>query len=181
MDLVYYVQKSLLATVSQELVAHCTSGFRAFPGIVSLRLFLGWLFGITVNIRDQKAMVQAWIFGARFKIPIFQNAVMRQLVNTLHEEDPDEAAISEAYTHPDSHTHGDLVRKAFIAQLCYELRCTGGSLENLWINNAVAKSLCENTQFSQDLASAVCFGTDVVDYDEGGLGGLNVECLLVQG
>jgi hypothetical protein len=72
----------------------------------AFRIFVVWLLyreldcvgeGISTWVDHQKAFAEAWNFGARYKIPAFQNAAMRMIVLGLNENCLDFDAVQEAY------------------------------------------------------------------------------------
>lgn len=162
----FYVPKALLASVSPTLARHCASGHPALTNLESLQTFIAWLFHTPIATQNQKVLAQAWKFGSRFKIPAFQNEIMRHLIQCLHDKRIDLAAVSEAYKGHDSLVPCDLLRKAFVAQICYDnsdLRLGG-----VWgANDFKASGLSSNDDFREDMASATCVGLDCLDPDVG--------------
>lgn len=91
---------------------------------------------------------------------------MRHLVQYLHDKRVDLAAVSEAYKGHESLVPYDLLRKAFVAQICYDnsdLRLGG-----VWgVNDFKTSGLSSNDDFREDMASATCVGLDCLDPDVG--------------
>lgn len=150
---VYYVQKTLLASVAPKLSEHCLAPhFYLDVGDGGFRIFLAWLLydkDITRNtILTAVSLAQAWNFGAQYDMPMFQDAVMRQLESYLKENYVKPENVLEAYKTTGRNT---LLQRAIVSQLAIDLR------RSPWTRDAfMSHGLEEVEGFCLDLIQAMC-------------------------
>lgn len=175
----------MLAGVSQELADLCATS----PALAELRplpvadpeplhIFLIWLYRFPIKTTDQKGLVQGWKFGAKFKIASFQNDVMRRLVGLLRSDSVRAIAVLDAYNESEPAVRCDLHRKAFVAQIFYDVASFSGSLGRmLTVEEYTASGLSDNAEYKDDIANAVSSGADFLDLEAGGP---DIEDLLIK-
>jgi hypothetical protein len=149
-----------------ETVAGITYIIHSNAGIS--RTFFGWVLSRRVEEEAQWKLVEAWIFGARYKITPYQNDVMRRLVDIIQSNPVDLLAVRGAYrdlTHRRPRTFQakevlKLLRQAFVVQIAYQASNRAEHrLDKDKMNESKLHTLAE---FQEDLTHAVCFGF----YDE---------------
>jgi len=152
----FYIQKTMLASVSSKLAKHCTSrgGLIILP-IESdvLTIFFEWVLRRPVQIDKQDTMVRAWQFGRKWEIPAFQNEVMRCLVAKFEHDHIDLCAMRQAYgaTSSEDVERDKLLRKAFITEFAFESR------DKTWCEEGIIQSgLDKCTDFHRDYTHVMC-------------------------
>lgn len=168
----FYIQKTLLASVSEALV----KGLRTTVDVTYidhasfrvLETFFSWLLSRRVEGGTQMSLVEVWRLGARYSIAPFQNEAMRRLVDILHSNPVDIMAMREAYHFislipPQSVQPKEalgLLRQAFVVQIAYQASTRS---EHTLDKDEFAKTRMHTlAEFQEDLTHAVCIGF----YDE---------------
>lgn len=185
----FYVQKTILASVSKELTHELRPDLDGVCRFLTttyeaLRIFLRWLLRCPIQCRSQDLLAQSWRFGARYHIPAYQNEVMRRLFEVLHNEQVDITAVRAAYVRtcdlePRAASiitkRDQLLRKAFVTQLASNSR-----FGHPWESDEetyIRSGLDLNHDFHKDLTHAVCLGSS----NSGSKGtGVRIEELLVE-
>jgi hypothetical protein len=166
----FCIQRTLLASVSKELADELYPGSDGICRLETttyavLRIFFGWILRCPIQSRSQKLLAQSWTFGARYQIRVYQNEVMRRLVDVLHTEPVEMSAVRHVYVRNMElepfiakfiAERDRLLRKAFVTQLASDTR-----LEYHWEDEEheyVKSGLAANHDFHKDFCHAVCFG-----------------------
>lgn len=148
----FYIQKTLLAAVSKNLADYCVAHGSLKLEYEVLRMFMAWIIDRKVTKGSQKTLVQAWKFGARFKIPSFQNCVMRELVPCLLQQSIKPSVVWEAYS------IGKIfapLQEAFVRQLSSNILRDPDN--TIWTHDEFRQSGLEKRgDFGRDLMVAMC-------------------------
>jgi hypothetical protein len=148
------VPKTFLAGVSTELAKSChQQPAKLNVSEDALRIFLAWLISRDLDevTSCQTSLAQAWNFGELYDIPLFQDAVMHQLVPWLTEEKVGPRAVVEAYAVTE---RGTKLQRVFITQLARDMR-SGGAYA--WDRTIFTEHHLEEVPgFFLDLTDAMC-------------------------
>lgn len=115
-------------------------------------MFMSWVIDRKVMKVSQETLTQAWMFGARFVIPTFQNCVIRELVRRLHGHKIRASAVNEAYCGGPKFAP---LQKAFIWHISRNLLRDPDN--TIWAQEEFEKSgLGGQRDFFKDLAVVMC-------------------------
>lgn len=144
--------------MSHSLAERCSENYNNLDvSNEAFRIFLAWLLYNDINraANSQESLAEAWNFGAKYLMPMFQDAVMHVLVPYLKSKYVCPYAVLEAYRVDERDT---LLQRAFVAQLAIDMISRTGSE---WREEVFAEHKLENVAgFYLALTQAMCVTAD---------------------